>query len=185
MVIFLCPNCAQTHHNWVQNEPTGRLNFSLFCYISLFAVALLVAKNCAHNPKVVSSNLTPATNSRRIGRAQAPGLLFFSRSPVTKEPSRLFLGSPLGSGNTLVVRCGPLAPSKKSTNPSNHLVFGIRGRSAQYDSRGYSRRIGLSSGRPSSVCNRSDSLSERVQLVAMELLEGFDQAVWPEYFDIH
>ena len=28
----------------------------------------------AHNPKVVSSNLTPATNLRVTGRAQVPGL---------------------------------------------------------------------------------------------------------------
>jgi hypothetical protein len=34
----------------------------------------------AHNPKVVSSNLTPATNSGFKGRAQAPGLFVLCRS---------------------------------------------------------------------------------------------------------
>jgi hypothetical protein len=37
----------------------------------------LVARR-AHNPKVVSSNLTPATNFGFTGRAQAPGLFFFA-----------------------------------------------------------------------------------------------------------
>ena len=44
----------------------------------------LVARR-AHNPKVVSSNLTPATNLRLTGRAQAPGLFVF----IGKEESTL------------------------------------------------------------------------------------------------
>ena len=46
-----------------------------------------------HNPEVVSSNLTPATNLRFTGRAQAPGLFVFGvTSPA--ESGCLLLANP-------------------------------------------------------------------------------------------
>ena len=46
------------------------------CYDASAGWSSLVARR-AHNPKVVSSNLTPATILRSIGRTQASGLFLF------------------------------------------------------------------------------------------------------------
>src|ERR1700730_14803240 len=56
---------------WVQNR-TKRSNRSercpLFPCVSLHGFVPRVGRNCAHNPKVVSSNLTPATISKSCFR---------------------------------------------------------------------------------------------------------------------
>ena len=51
-----------------QNGATEASDSALFSWVSLHGFVPRVGRNCAHNPKVVSSNLTPATISKSCFR---------------------------------------------------------------------------------------------------------------------
>jgi hypothetical protein len=87
--------------NFLRFDPSARWNRrDLDCALS------------SHNPKVVGSNLTPATNPRFTGRAQASGLLVFPRSARGYGPrvglSFLLSDSAVGLGRRSSVQILPL-----------------------------------------------------------------------------
>src|SRR6266576_4943877 len=54
--------CPCSGYKSEQNGATEASDSPLFSCVSLHGFVPRVGRNCAHNPKVVSSNLTPATN---------------------------------------------------------------------------------------------------------------------------